>query len=202
MGVRTKDPDPALLALLDQVEPALLQAAEPKSLYREFACTVQGRCVAVGPFQAESRDLARNLAGCRRAILLAATLGPEVDRLYRRLAVSHMAEAAALQGAAAALVEAYCDQIQASTRREKAAEGLFLRPRFSPGYGDLPLDCQRQFFAILECNKRLGMGLTDSLLMVPSKSVTAIIGITEEAPRQAGGCAACGSRDCPFRKEV
>ena len=62
-------------------------------------------------------------------------------------------------------------------------EGLALRPRFSPGYGDLPLEFQRDFFRILRPQRRIGVTLTDACLMVPSKSVTALVGIYPAEPR-------------------
>ena len=86
-------------------------------------------------------------------------------------------------------------------RREAAERGLFLRPRFSPGYGDFSLEHQREFFRILEVQKKIGVTLTESLLMMPSKSVTAVIGLSEENTHcMLQGCEACGKRDCSFRR--
>ena len=53
---------------------------------------------------------------------------------------------------------------------------MFFKPRFSPGYGDLSLEVQKEIFSLLDCPRKIGVSLGDSLLMTPSKSVTAIIG--------------------------
>ncbi len=67
-----------------------------------------------------------------------------------------------------------------------AAEGRALRPRFSPGYGDLAIDAQKDIFALLDCERQIGLTLGDSLLMSPGKSVTAFAGIPRAADIQNG----------------
>ena len=80
------------------------------------------------------------------------------------------------------------------------AEGKFLKPRFSPGYGDLPLEMQRDIFRVLDCSRKIGLTLNESLLMSPSKSVTAIVGIGgEEYQKEKNKCGACPNLDCAFR---
>jgi len=89
----------------------------------------------------------------------------------------------------------------AELKEEAAAEGKFLRPRFSPGYGDLPLAIQPELFRVLEVQKNTGITLTESLLMMPTKSVTALIGVsTEDSHCLIQGCESCGKRDCSFRR--
>ena len=74
-------------------------------------------------------------------------------------------------------------------------------PGFSPGYGDLPLDLQREIFAALDCPKRIGVSLNESLLMSPSKSVSAIIGLGGEAnERCTHNCALCTLTNCLYRR--
>jgi hypothetical protein len=117
-----------------------------------------------------SKDLSTCLKGCRKAVLMAATVGLGIDRLinkYERLSPS---KALFLQALGAERVEALCDRF---CRDLPGA----LRPRFSPGYGDLPLEVQKEFITYLDCTHLIGITLNDSLLMTPSKSVTAIVGI-------------------------
>jgi hypothetical protein len=82
-----------------------------------------------------------------------------------------------LQALGSERVEALCDEFCRLMAIESKRE---LRPRFSPGYGDLPLELQRDIFRLLEPSRRIGVVLNDSLLMSPSKSVTAIIGIEKD----------------------
>jgi cobalamin-dependent methionine synthase I len=99
------------------------------------------------------------------------------------------------------MLETYCDQQNEKLKQEYLERGLYLRPRFSPGYGDFPLECQTALAGALELNKRIGITLTDSLLMAPSKSVTAVIGISN-IPRTCTvhGCEACAKTDCAYRR--
>ena len=81
-----------------------------------------------------------------------------------------------------------------------ATEGLSLRPRFSPGYGDFPLEAQESVFKALDCHRKIGLALNDSLLMSPSKSVTAIVGLGAADGAKLSGCASCDKLDCAFRR--
>ena len=74
-----------------------------------------------------------------------------------------------------------------------------LRPRFSPGYGDLPLELQKDVFRVLDCPRKIGLSLNESLLMSPSKSVTAIIGIGKGDVEAENKCSACEKTDCAYR---
>jgi hypothetical protein len=120
-----------------------------------------------------SRDLQKNLKGCDRIVLFAATAGVGFDRLVRRY--ERLSPAAALwyQSIGAAYVEGVCDAFCADLKKEFGGT----RPRFSPGYGDLPLTLQKEIFAALQPEKHIGLTLGENLFMTPSKSVTAIVGI-------------------------
>ena len=152
----------------------------------------------------ESSSLARNLAGCTQCVLFAATAGPFCDMLVKRASVTSSAYASCCQAAGAAAIEAYCDLINDKIKDEYEAKGLFARPRFSPGYGDLPLENQKDWFRLLDITRNTGIELTGSLLMVPTKSVTAIIGLSpDRLPCVRQGCESCTmSSACTFsRKE-
>lgn len=120
-----------------------------------------------------SLDLQKNLAGCERIVLFAATAGIEFDRLVQKYQRLSPAKALWYQSIGAAFIESVCDALC----RDLRAEFGPLRPRFSPGYGDLPLSLQKDVFAALQCERHLGLTLNDNLFMTPSKSVTAIVGI-------------------------
>jgi hypothetical protein len=150
-----------------------------------------------------SRSLARNLDGCCRVYLMAATLGQGPDRLVRRAQIVHLSHTVFYQAIGAALIEEWCDEVNREIIREGRERGLYARPRFSPGYGDLPLELQRDFMRILRMQKEIGVTLTDSLLMTPAKSVTALIGMSEtEQACPVHGCAVCPmGGDCAYRRE-
>lgn len=136
----------------------------------ELPVTVENDVCEFGVFSWRSVDLATNLKGCWQVILFAATVGVEIDRLIAKYGHISPAKALMFQAIGAERIEALCNCFC-----EDMAKAI--RPRFSPGYGDLPLEAQRDIFAVLDCAKQIGLSLNDSLLMSPSKSVTAIMGV-------------------------
>ncbi|MCR5467397.1 MAG: Vitamin B12 dependent methionine synthase activation subunit [Lachnospiraceae bacterium] len=127
----------------------------------------------------KSEALKANLNGCLEVCLFAATIGIEIDRLIMKY--SHISKSKALffQALGAERVEALCDAFENDLKEDLWEEGKVLHPRFSPGYGDFDISAQKGFIQYLDCNRRLGITLNDSLLMSPSKSVTALIGVEE-----------------------
>lgn len=169
--------------MLDVVVSGQYGCMEPKSAesrdgaYQEALLAEKRAVCDFGCFSVRSEQLAKNLQGCSKVLLLAATAGVGIDRLtekYGRIAPS---KALMFQAIGAELVEAVCDVF---SKEYETEHNCILRPRFSPGYGDLPLETQKDIFAVLECAKKIGLTLNDSLLMSPSKSVTAFAGIGEE----------------------
>ncbi len=205
MGLRGPvDISPDTDAMIKKAIGALEKDCSPKYVSRVFPVTVEGNEVRFADVVIESRSLARNLAGCIQCVLFAATAGPFCDMLVKRASVTSSAYASCCQAAGAAAIEAYCDLINDKIKDEYEAKGLFARPRFSPGYGDLPLENQKDWFRLLDITRNTGIELTGSLLMVPTKSVTAIIGLSpDRLPCVRQGCESCTmSSACTFsRKE-
>lgn len=146
------------------------------------------------------KDAEKMLADCSRVVLLGCTLGAEFENMLRAEQARDMAKAVLLDACGSAWVEAGCDQAE----REIAARfpGQYLTDRFSPGYGDLPLSLQPAICGMLDLGRRLGVHVSERFLMNPSKSVTALIGISDR-PQMARirGCAYCAMREtCTLRK--
>lgn len=146
-----------------------------KVCFCELSLSVEGEVCDFGVFKAHSRLLSKNLQGCKRAVLFAATVGHSIDRKILKYSTLSPSRSLALQAIGSERVEALCDVFE----RETASRCKAVRPRFSPGYGDLPLGLQSEIFRLLEPQKHIGIYLRESMLMVPSKSVTAFIGIEE-----------------------
>lgn len=208
LGYRGQIPDETVCQLIEDVLQELLKVIKPRNLYQSFACETQGESIQLWseaqkePMVFHSKKLAENLAQCSKVILMAATLGIEADKLLQRYEIMNMAKASVAQACGAACIEAYCNLIQEQIREQEQAKGLYLRPRFSPGYGDLSLEAQRLIFDCLQCTKRLGLTLTDSMLMYPTKSVTAFIGLTKNKQGcHIAKCSTCENTGCEFRYE-
>lgn len=160
------------LSLYDKCLTQVVSAAVPKYCLFKTAITVSDGVVDMDFAKLASKNLCRNLQGCTEAFVLAVTLGIGVDRLISRLAVTSKAESFVADAAASALVEGAADKLSATL----TAFGE-LRPRFSPGYGDLALSVQREILSALSAEKRIGITLGENLLMTPMKSITAIQGL-------------------------
>lgn len=202
LGIKKGAADAGTRALVESSFAELEGAAQPKSICRIFELQDSGDgTIRIGNMEIQSRSLSRNLKNCERAVLFGATLGTAVDRLITRAGLTDMARSVALQACAAALLEDYCDKMQEKLAEELEKEGGYLRPRFSPGYGDFDIHFQEPIMRMLDCAKQIGLSMTDGCMMTPTKSVTAVIGISpvkERCPLQ--GCEACGSTDCPYRR--
>lgn len=202
LGYGIQDGDDAVNGLIEECIKELTKGATFKCISRTYPLKLlpDGE-IDFTVFQTRSRNLSKNLADCSRVILFAATLGIGVDVLLHKYTKLQMSKAVIMQAAAAAMIEEFCDEENQKLKIEFEAQGLYLRPRFSPGYGDFALECQRNITAVLETSKRVGIMLTDSLLMTPSKSVTAIMGVSEKPYRcEVKGCESCGKTDCAYRR--
>lgn len=206
LGYGADIPDEDIKILTDTLLEELARSVKPKNIYKIFTCRTSDKMVFLGQEKGElifeSRNLALNLAQCSSVVLLAATLGIEADKLLQKYEILNMTKAAVIQACGAACIEAYCNILQEKICDACSGQGtkLYLRPRFSPGYGDLPLQIQQVIFKELECTKRIGLTLTDSLLMYPTKSVTAFIGLTANPQScHINKCQTCDNTECEFR---
>jgi len=151
-----------------------------------------------------SKNLAKNLTGCHEVVLFAATVGIGIDRLIAKYNKVSPVKALFMQALGAERIETLCDFFNDEVKKEAKVAGCVTAPRYSPGYGDLPIEVQKDFMTILDCSRRLGINLNESLLMSPSKSVTAIIGIKENTgdceEQHGSGCDSCNTTDCEFKK--
>ncbi|MBP5581390.1 MAG: 5-methyltetrahydrofolate--homocysteine methyltransferase [Ruminococcus sp.] len=201
MGVKG-EPDEAVMELLDRAERLVREKVRPKYVYLETDVSFTDDGVVLGAMSEPltGEDIKRHLQGCNRAVMLAATLSQEADKLIRQAAVTNMAESLAIDCICSAAIEQVCDRAEEEIFAEHPAP--YRTWRFSAGYGDLPITLQRGFILALNAQRRIGLTVTDSSLLIPSKSVTAIIGISDVPVKRGGkGCAVCSMREsCEYRR--
>lgn len=178
----------------------LLQTARPRLVWRRFPLTPDGLPVGT-EFRPQGEDVKTLLAGCEAVVFFAATLGAEAEALLRRAQVTDMSDAVILDACGSAAIENVCDNFCADLAAEEAP--LFPTDRFSPGYGDLPFAQQPDFCRLLDVGRRIGVTLSPSGLMLPQKSVTALIGLSPvPTKKRSRGCACCHLFEhCAYRKE-
>lgn len=164
-------------SLLDECLKELPQNKDYSVCYGEFPLSVCGDLIDFSTFKVHSKDLAKNLFGCLKSVIFSSTIGLEYDRLIMRYSVKSPSKALLFQAIGAERIECLCNMFNNDIKKFYSDMGFSLTPRFSPGYGDLPLEIQKDIFNILDCPRKIGLYLNDSLLMSPTKSVTAIIGV-------------------------
>lgn len=195
-------PDERTAEILDKYEPIVRERLRPAFVYRETTVHFSEDGVHFDGVNAvfTGNDIKKHLEGCERAVLLAVTVSAEADKLIRQVAVTGMAEALAVDCLCSSAIEQVCNKAEDEIFAENNVQ--FRTWRFSPGYGDLPISLQKEIILSLNAQRRIGLTVTESCMLIPSKSVTAIIGISD-SPIEKGkkGCDICNMRDrCGLRQ--
>ncbi len=171
---------PEVAELLNDCLKAVRGSFTYRVCYSEYELKRTPSGLDLGFAQTDSRDLAQHLEGCDRIIVFAATIGGQIDRLVRWNAVESPASSYLLHNIGSEAIEVLCDTFCGEIEAKMRMQRRQTRPRFSPGYGDLTLELQKQIFEALQCQRRIGLFLGEKFLMTPSKSVTAIIGVEQK----------------------
>ncbi|MGO5076138.1 methionine synthase [Clostridium sporogenes] len=150
----------------------------------------------------EGKDIIRHLEKSNRCCVMAATLGSEVDRKILYYEKINMTKAVILDACATTAIEEYCDFIENEIKKEAVENELNINWRYSPGYGDLDISIQRNLLKSLDAEKIIGLTVSSHNILIPRKSVTAIIGIIpKEVIVKKKSCNQCNKFDsCKFRK--
>ena len=176
---RAQPGDEQAEAAIDRAYAKLRKELQPRYTVKEFGCKADAESVVLDNGTVfHSKALAQYVGDATELFLFGATLGSRVDIALRRMSLTSVAEAGAGQAVAAALIETYCDDCCNELQKQLPA-GKQLKWRFSPGYGDWPLEEQKILFPVLDCAHSIGLTLTASCMMAPIKSVTAVIAVED-----------------------
>ncbi len=190
-------------AMMQSCEKILLDSVKPKFIHRVLPLQRDTEAwIPIGTaLRLTGQDISTHLAECSNVILLCATLGAEADALTRRLEISDMAKAIVTDSLCNALIEQVCDAAEEEIKASLNFQGY--TARFSPGYGDLPLNIQLEFLSAVDAERKIGVTLSSDFLLTPLKTVTAVIGCADHPILYSpGGCAHCSlASTCQFRKE-
>lgn len=195
------DADTAISALAETCEKRLLSVITPRYIHRVYPlefCENGIACMG-SRLLLTGADIAAHLDGCSHAVLFCATLSQAVDRAVRTAQAEDLTAGLLTDALASAAIEQVCDLAEAEILA--GISGFHTTWRFSPGYGDLPIGLQGDFLDALDAQRKIGVCVSESGLLLPRKSVTAIIGLSEKPiERHRKGCAACNLMNtCPYR---
>jgi len=204
MGYHGSEIPAELESLIRRCIRQTLDTVQPRAVFRRFPIEKDtgGIHISGTDLIFPGTSIQKHLETSDEVWLVAITVGQETDKLIRTALSEMPEEGIILDSCAAAAVEAAADKVQEMLRETVEREGKFITSRFSPGYGDLPLTVQRNFLTVLDTSRKIGLSVTESFLMVPSKSVTAIIGISPtEIQTSQNPCDGCILRTtCELRK--
>lgn len=206
LGYGSSAPDDKIMELLNESEKELLKVIQPKYVYKIFDISEidkKENIVSLSgcAMKLEGKDITAHLDGCQKAVIMACTASVGVDKLLRITQVKDMTKAVVMDSLASASVEKICDTAQQEIL--ETIHGYFNTWRFSCGYGDFPIESQNMFLEVLDAPKRIGLNATDSHLLIPTKSVTAVFGLSKaKLELKKLGCESCNLKDkCNFRKK-
>ena len=198
LGYGQNEADEVVLSKIDELLEKMKESLSCKACYEKYPLILMDDMLCFGSIKTDSEDLKKNLSGCSDVIVFCATIGIETDRIIEKNSVISPSCAVIAQALGATFIEAWCDIL---CKRFCEMESNGIRPRFSPGYGDFPLSMQRELLNMVDASRKIGVTLTESLLMMPSKSVSAIVGIGEKNEHPKGGCNNCDNKNCPYRRD-
>ena len=177
LGYRGNNCDGQVLETISQAEKEILKCCgEPKSVMGIWNCHVDNNVVNFNGYDIKSKDLEKHLAKSEYIGVFAVTLGVQADALINTYGVSDLHRSVVTDAVASVMVNEYCDKLCAELADYPNVANLKQTKRFSPGYGDFDLKYQHGILNILGAGKRIGVAVTDGNMLVPSKSVTAVLG--------------------------
>ena len=189
MQIGKSGPDDDLKAQIDKALKAELEVCRPNAIYAYFplsfkedenSCKRKHYMIDAGFTIICSDTLYKHIKDCDGVFLFAATIGPGCDRLIQRDRLKNQALPMIHQGLGAMLVEVYCDLLEQDIRKQYGGDGVTFATRYSPGYGDLNISMQKYIFDLLGAGKKCAAVLGENYFILPTKTVTAIVGYREK----------------------
>jgi len=201
LGYNDNHADAVIMDQISQISDDLSANINEKNIYDICNCQVSDNTVKLDDLEIKSKNLSCCLKKCGYAVLLAATLGTEADIILRRYAVRDTEKALIAHAVCAVTIERYCVTIVSEVSHDPKLSKLFPTLQYSPGYGDFDIIYQKDIINMLGTEKKIGLSLTSGFMMIPSKSITAIIGFSGEKNESLNKCSQCANTQCGFRRE-
>jgi hypothetical protein len=205
LGHKDQEIDENLLNTIEECREEIKKIIRPRVVYtyRNIKPVDEGVEVITTSLILKGNDIREHLKNSTECVLMAVTLGNEIERKTRLYEKTNLTKALILDACATTAVEEVCDIVENDVREKAVSNGMNITFRYSPGYGDLPLDVQNSFLRALDAGKKIGLTVSENNLLFPRKSVTAIIGIVNNGiEKKKKSCKECSNyENCSFRRE-
>ena len=205
LGYKGQKIDDNMNEMIDLCREEVKKIIVPRAVYeyRDISMTEKGVEIKETNLILTGNDIRNHLNSSKKCVLMAVTLGNEIEKKTRLYEKINLTRALIIDACATTAVEEICDILEEKVRREAEDQGMKITFRYSPGYGDLPLDIQDNFLRVLDAQRRIGLTVSENNLLFPRKSVTAIIGIVSSDTKiKNKSCENCSNyENCSFRRE-
>lgn len=205
LGYKGQNVDENLNKLIDDTIKECKELIVPRYIYAEYKNEIKDDGVHIkgSNLVLKGNDIKNHLIFSNEIVIMAVTIGSNIEKkisLYERI---NLTKAMILDSCATTAVEELCDKVEALIKSEARKKSLGITFRYSPGYGDLPLNIQKDIISILKADKTIGLTTSPHHILFPRKSVTAIIGLVPiEKEEKQRGCEVCKNYSkCRFRRE-
>lgn len=202
LGYGKNKPDENINSLIDECEKEILNYLEPRYTYKCFRLIDANENIHLNDTNLvlKGEDIKNHLKGCSQCILMCATISSKIDTLIRMTQLTDMTKALIFDTMGSVAIEQVCNKVEEIIKLEFPQ--YYMTWRFSPGYGDFPIDTQKDFLNAVSAQKKIGLTATQDSILLPRKSVTAVIGLSKNPVSQKRrGCASCNLRkSCEFHK--
>ena len=203
MGYRGQDIDTELDKSINRIIKRCEEISKPAYTYGYFDLFRNSDTLALAGsgITLPGKAIQKHLDGAKYCAILAVTLGMDMERALLLLEKKSMTDAVILDSAANAYIESVADCVENIITEESKNKGLCTNYRYSPGYGDFPIEMQKTLIPLLNCDRKIGLTVTENSIMIPRKSVTAVIGIFDEDQIKKKGCEGCSMyHSCNIRR--
>lgn len=205
LGYKEQGIDESLDKLIEETIEESKELLLPKFVYGNYNNKVveDGVLLEGTNLILKGNDIKEHLKFSKEVTLMAVTVGSKIETKIKFYEKTNLTKALILDSCATTAVEEVCDEIEEYIKAKANENNLSITFRYSPGYGDLPLNIQGELLSVLKADKTIGLTASDHHLLFPRKSVTAIIGlIPMEHEIQQKGCEVCKNYEtCTFRRE-
>lgn len=199
LGYGNASPDENTLKLTEDMISLAVKTLSPKAIHGVFE--IDGKKICGSNLILNGEDISSHLHNAKKCIIFAATLGAKAEMQINLFQKNDMEKAVIFDAVCDAYIESFADSYCEKLRKQFKKDGFYINTRFSPGYGDFSIEKQKDIVAALKSDKLIGLTVTDSFILLPRKSITALIGVFDTPPTgKTRGCDSCNMQDrCKMR---
>ena len=204
LGYKSQKIDKNMTDLIDVCAKEIIDISKASSVYEIFDIERKNDNLFLlgSTLVLKDKDIKDLLINSHRCIVMAATLGTAVDSKLAYYSRFNITKSVIMDACASTAIEYVCDELQNEIMINALKDNLYITTRYSPGYGDFAIENGAEILNVLDAYKKIGLSITENSIMLPRKSVTALIGLSRtKNSKKHTGCANCKNVDCEFRKD-